>query len=45
MTRTPMLPVFQPKVCSPPWVARIWGISYSTLPRDIFYLLKGDYRV
>ena len=34
-------------VYSPPEVDRIWGIwgSYHTLPKAIFYLLKGDYRV
>ena len=35
------------RVYSPPSVDRMWGIcgSYYNIPKAIFYLLKGDYRV
>ena len=35
------------RVYSPPEVDRVWSIwgSYYNIPKAIFYLLKGDYRV
>ena len=36
----------RPYLYSPPYVERIWGMwgSYYTIPKAIFYLLKGDYK-
>ena len=37
---------FQENLYSPPEVHRIWGIwgSYYTIPKAIFYILKGGYK-